>query len=34
MLNIDIINEVEVIIEASLIAAKGFHDKSGEVSNK
>ena len=34
MLNIDIVNKVEVIIEASLIATKDFHDESGEVSKK
>ena len=34
MLNIDIVNKVEVIIEASLIATKDFHDKSGEVSDE
>ena len=26
MLDIDIVNKVEVIVEASLIAIKGFHD--------
>ena len=34
MLNIDIINKVEVIIEASLIAIKGFHDESDEINNE
>ena len=34
ILNVDIVNKVEVIIEASLIAAKGFYGGSGEVSEK
>ena len=34
MLDIDIVDEVEVIVEASLIAAKDFHDESDKVSEK
>ena len=34
MLIINIINNDKVIIEASLIATKDFHDKSDKVSNK
>ena len=28
------VNKKEVIVEASLIATKGFHDKSDEISKK
>ena len=34
MLNIDIVNKVEVIVEVSLIIAKGFRNKSDKVSEK
>ena len=34
VLDIDIINKVEVIVEVSLMIAKGFRNKSGEVSEK
>ena len=34
MLNIDIVNKVEVIVEASLIAIKDFHGESNKVSKK
>ena len=34
MLNIDIVNKVEVIVEVSLIATKGFFDESDKISKK
>ena len=32
VLNIDIINEVEVIVEVSLIVTKGFYSESSKLS--
>ena len=34
VLDVDIVNKAEVIIEVSLIAAKGFYDESDEVSDE
>ena len=34
MLNVDIVNKVEVIVEASLIIIEDFHDESDKVSEK
>ena len=34
MLNIDIVNKVEVIIEVSLIAIKGFYNESDKISER
>ena len=34
MLDVDVVDEVEVIVEVSLITAEGFHDESGEVSDE